>query len=206
MHTHFSLWKGGEPLFAGGGYAGLSDMALHAIGGVLKHAASIIGIQQSDDEQLQATGPRLRSPGESGLFAAKSFGGVPHSDVQPEPEGQARRVPLPGSELQSVSRVLRDHDGRASMGFRTRSIPAIRSTRTCTTCRRKRPPKSPRLPVARRGTQRVGTRSRVPLAWRGLHQGLDRHVDRIQADATKSTPSACVRIRTNSACTSISKS
>ena len=27
MHTHISLWKGGQPLFAGNGYAGLSDMA-----------------------------------------------------------------------------------------------------------------------------------------------------------------------------------
>ena len=34
MHTHISLWKGGKPLFAGSGYAGLSDMALYAIGGI----------------------------------------------------------------------------------------------------------------------------------------------------------------------------
>src|SRR5690606_29063813 len=33
MHTHISLWKGGKPLFAGNGYAGLSEMALYAIGG-----------------------------------------------------------------------------------------------------------------------------------------------------------------------------
>ena len=42
MHTHFSIWKGDTPLFAGGGYAGLSDMAIYAIGGVLKHAPSIL--------------------------------------------------------------------------------------------------------------------------------------------------------------------
>ena len=33
MHTHLSLWKDEKPLFAGSGYAGLSDMAMHAIGG-----------------------------------------------------------------------------------------------------------------------------------------------------------------------------
>ena len=33
MHTHTSLWKGGKPLFAGDGYAGLSEMGLHAAGG-----------------------------------------------------------------------------------------------------------------------------------------------------------------------------
>ena len=42
MHTHISLWKGGKPLFAGNGYAGLSDMALYAIGGILKHAPAIL--------------------------------------------------------------------------------------------------------------------------------------------------------------------
>src|SRR6185503_8908318 len=38
MHTHISLWKEGNPLFAGSGYAGLSEMGLYAIGGILKHA------------------------------------------------------------------------------------------------------------------------------------------------------------------------
>ncbi|MFA6056410.1 MAG: glutamine synthetase beta-grasp domain-containing protein, partial [Thermodesulfovibrionales bacterium] len=36
MHTHQSLWKGGKPLFAGNAYAGLSEMALYYIGGILK--------------------------------------------------------------------------------------------------------------------------------------------------------------------------
>lgn len=38
MHTHLSIWSGDKPLFAGEGYAGLSDMALYFIGGILKHA------------------------------------------------------------------------------------------------------------------------------------------------------------------------
>src|SRR5579859_3154330 len=37
MHTHQSLWKNGKPLFAGDGYGGLSQMALHYIAGLLKH-------------------------------------------------------------------------------------------------------------------------------------------------------------------------
>ena len=39
MHTHMSIWAKGKPLFAGNGYAGLSDVALYFIGGVIKHAA-----------------------------------------------------------------------------------------------------------------------------------------------------------------------
>jgi len=41
MHTHQSLWLKGDPLFAGDGYAGLSDTALFYIGGLLKHAGAI---------------------------------------------------------------------------------------------------------------------------------------------------------------------
>src|SRR6516164_10636265 len=41
MHCHQSIWEGGKPLFAGDKYAGLSDMCLHYIGGIIKHAKSI---------------------------------------------------------------------------------------------------------------------------------------------------------------------
>jgi glutamine synthetase len=41
MHVHQSLWKGEKPLFAGSGYADLSDTALHYIGGIIKHAKAI---------------------------------------------------------------------------------------------------------------------------------------------------------------------
>src|SRR5580704_1934798 len=42
LHIHLSMWKNKEPLFAGTGYAGLSPMALFAIGGVLKHAPALM--------------------------------------------------------------------------------------------------------------------------------------------------------------------
>jgi glutamine synthetase len=41
MHTHQSIWKDGKPLFAGKEYAGLSKLAMHYIGGVLKHAPAL---------------------------------------------------------------------------------------------------------------------------------------------------------------------
>ncbi|HUG93656.1 MAG TPA: type I glutamate--ammonia ligase [Planctomycetaceae bacterium] len=42
MHTHASLWKEGKPLMAGDGYAGLSEMGLHAIGGILAHGRALL--------------------------------------------------------------------------------------------------------------------------------------------------------------------
>jgi glutamine synthetase len=41
MHVHQSIWKGGQPLFAGNGYADLSNMCLYYIGGIIKHAKSL---------------------------------------------------------------------------------------------------------------------------------------------------------------------
>ncbi|MFM6587345.1 MAG: type I glutamate--ammonia ligase, partial [Microcystis panniformis] len=41
MHVHQSIWKDGQPLFAGDKYAGLSQMALHYIGGLLRHAPAL---------------------------------------------------------------------------------------------------------------------------------------------------------------------
>ncbi len=44
MHTHQSIWKSGKPLFAGEGYAGLSDLAMWYIGGILKHGPSLAAL------------------------------------------------------------------------------------------------------------------------------------------------------------------
>jgi len=41
MHCHQSIWKDGQPLFAGSGYADLSDLALYYIGGIIKHARAL---------------------------------------------------------------------------------------------------------------------------------------------------------------------
>jgi glutamine synthetase len=41
MHVHFSLWKEQASLLAGHGYAGFSDLGLHAIGGILRHAPAL---------------------------------------------------------------------------------------------------------------------------------------------------------------------
>jgi glutamine synthetase len=62
MHTHISLWRGSEPLFAGGGYAGLSDMAMHAIGGLLKHAPSILAFSNPTTNSYKRLVPGYEAP------------------------------------------------------------------------------------------------------------------------------------------------
>jgi glutamine synthetase len=62
MHTHISLWKGGNPLFAGTGYAGLSEMALHAIGGLLRHAPSILAFACPTTNSYKRLVPGYEAP------------------------------------------------------------------------------------------------------------------------------------------------
>ena len=93
MHTHMSLWKDGKPLFAGNGYAGLSEMALFFIGGILRHAPALTCITNPDDEQLQTPRPRIRSAGQSRLLRAQPFRRDPHPDLLRESESETDRVP-----------------------------------------------------------------------------------------------------------------
>lgn len=62
MHVHLSLWKGGRNLFAGDGYAGLSQMALHAIGGILKHAPSLLGFTNPTTNSYKRLVPGFEAP------------------------------------------------------------------------------------------------------------------------------------------------
>src|SRR5260370_34844519 len=62
MHTHQSLWKNGKPLFAGDGYAGLSEMAVHYIGGILKHARALAAICNPTTNSYKRLVPGFEAP------------------------------------------------------------------------------------------------------------------------------------------------
>jgi glutamine synthetase len=62
MHTHISFWKNGEPLFAGSGYAGLSDQAMHALGGILKHAPALLAFTNPTTNSYKRLVPGYEAP------------------------------------------------------------------------------------------------------------------------------------------------
>lgn len=62
MHTHQSLWKKGKPLFAGNEYAGLSQMALYYIGGLLKHARALCAICSPTTNSYKRLVPGFEAP------------------------------------------------------------------------------------------------------------------------------------------------
>lgn len=151
MHVHQSLWAGGSPLFYDeAGYAGLSDMARYYIGGILKHAPSLLAF----------TNPTVNSyhrlvPG----FEARSTWSTRSATAPPpcvsrsrvrtrRPSASSSARPTPPATRTSPSRPC---SSRAWTASRTRSSRPSRSTRTSTSwpprstraSRRSRPPSRP---------------------------------------------------------------
>lgn len=62
MHVHQSIWKDGKPLFAGNSYAGFSEMGMHYIGGILKHAAAICAFAAPTTNSYKRLVPGFEAP------------------------------------------------------------------------------------------------------------------------------------------------
>ncbi|NPA94996.1 MAG: type I glutamate--ammonia ligase [Thermodesulfobacteria bacterium] len=62
MHTHISIWKGDEPVFAGDKYAGLSETAMYAIGGILKHCRALCAFTNPSTNSYKRLVPGFEAP------------------------------------------------------------------------------------------------------------------------------------------------
>jgi glutamine synthetase len=97
MHTHFSLWKGGEPLFAGKGYAGLSDIGLYACGGLLKHAPAILAFAAPTTNSYRRLVPGFEAPVNLVMSARNRSAGIRIPMYTPNPKAKRLEFRCPDS-------------------------------------------------------------------------------------------------------------
>ena len=92
MHTHQSLWSDGKPLFAGDGYAGLSDLALWYIGGVLKHSPALTALTNPTTNSYRRLVPGFEAPVNLAYSSRNRSAAIRISTYSPSPK--ARRLEL----------------------------------------------------------------------------------------------------------------
>jgi glutamine synthetase len=88
MHTHASLWKAGKPLFAGDKYAGLSEMALYAAGGLLKHAPAILAFAAPTANSYHRLVPGFEAPVNLAISARNRSAGIRIPMYEPSPKAK----------------------------------------------------------------------------------------------------------------------
>ncbi|MEA3509329.1 MAG: type I glutamate--ammonia ligase, partial [candidate division NC10 bacterium] len=95
MHTHQSLWRGGTPLFAGHGYAGLSDLALFYIGGILQHAAALCALVAPTTNSYKRLVPGYEAPVNLAYSSRNRSAGVRIPMYSPSPKAKRIEVRFP---------------------------------------------------------------------------------------------------------------
>lgn len=101
MHTHVSLWKNGEPLFAGDKYAGFSEMGIYFIGGILKHAPAICAFTNPTTNSYKRLVPGFEAPTKLAYsFRNRSAAiRIPNSGPNPKAKRLEFRTPDPSSNI-----------------------------------------------------------------------------------------------------------
>jgi glutamine synthetase len=95
MHTHQSIWKGGQPLFAGDKYAGVSDTCLHYIGGILKHAPALCAIVAPTTNSYKRLVPGYEAPVNLAYSSRNRSAGVRIPVYSPSPKAKRIEVRFP---------------------------------------------------------------------------------------------------------------
>ena len=95
MHTHQSIWKEGKPLFAGKEYAGVSQMCLHYIGGILKHAPALAAITNPTTNSYKRLTPGFEAPVLLAYSSRNRSAGIRIPMYSPSPTAKRIEVRFP---------------------------------------------------------------------------------------------------------------
>ncbi len=95
MHTHQSIWKEGKPLFAGKEYAGVSQMCLHYIGGILKHAPALAALTNPTTNSYKRLTPGFEAPEMLAYSSRNRSAGIRIPMYSPSPKAKRIEVRFP---------------------------------------------------------------------------------------------------------------
>jgi glutamine synthetase len=136
MHVHQSISKGGENVFAGDGYAGLSETALYYIGGIIKHARALNAFTNASTNSYKRLVPGFEAPVML-AYSARNRSASIRIPYEPSPKGKRVEVRFPDPTanpyLAFAAMLMAGIDG-----IQNKIHPGDPRTRTSTTCRRKR--------------------------------------------------------------------
>ena len=201
MHTHISLWKGGQPLFAGNGYAGLSEMGLYAIGGILKHAPAILAFTNPTTNSYKRLVPGYEAPVNLAYSQRNRSAScrIPMYSPSPKAKRIEFRCPDPScNPYLAFATVMM----AALDGIQNKIHPGEPLDKDIYDLAPEELAEVPKTPGSLdESLAGPGEGPRVPAPRRRLHRRRDQHLDQLQAARTKSTRWPCGRIRTSSACT-----
>ncbi|MBA3967755.1 MAG: glutamine synthetase, partial [Nitrospirales bacterium] len=95
MHTHQSIWKDGKPLFAGKEYAGVSQMCLYYIGGILKHGPALAALTNPITNSYKRLTPGFEAPVLLAYSSRNRSAGIRIPMYSPSPKAKRIEVRFP---------------------------------------------------------------------------------------------------------------
>ena len=182
MHTHLSIWKDNHPLLAGHGYAGLSDLGLHAIGGLIKHAQALCAFANPTTNSYKRLVPGFEAPTKVS-YSRRNRAAIIRVPVN-SPSPQSRRIEYRCPDSAANPYLLFSAMLMAVLdGIQNKLRPGEPLDKDIYDLQPQELDTVPTTPTDARGLAgRSAGRPRILAPRRCLHSRRDRHMDLVQAE------------------------